>query len=216
MNDIHWKPQRIWLGQWDPSYDIDCLTSPESKPNCSPTPTVVVSEIASITVHPNYPSDLYHDVALIRLRKQVKYTNYIRPICLPFSDIINTPNLTDTVAEFVSWGSESRTAGIAASAKVKIPLRIWNTDVCRRRYRLMNRYINQKYELCAGGEQDMDTCNGDSGGALMYSRGSDNEKVYFIIGVMVGGTQPCGLQGWPSISIDVESHLQWILYQMTE
>ena len=38
--------------------------------------------------HPNYdPYTTNNDVALLRLPKPINYTDYIRPICLPSSDV---------------------------------------------------------------------------------------------------------------------------------
>uniref|UniRef100_A0A1I8P6J9 CLIP domain-containing serine protease n=1 Tax=Stomoxys calcitrans TaxID=35570 RepID=A0A1I8P6J9_STOCA len=215
MSDTYWKPHRIWLGHWEPNTDIQCLTQPhDNAADCAATKSAFVSEIDEIIIYPTFHKNIHHDVALIRMKQRVENTKAIRPICLPFGYDFNTADLTNTMAEFVSWSGSSKTEGLVNADKTKILLPIWETSECRKTYRLKNRDIHLQYEICAGGEQDVDTCNGDSGGGLVHSFERDSEKVHVVVGIMAAGTRECGLEGWPSISIHVQHHLQWILHEL--
>ncbi|XP_036152469.1 transmembrane protease serine 12 [Myotis myotis] len=44
-----------------------------------------IIKVKAIIVHPNFHLETYvNDIALFRLKKAVRYNNYIQPICLPF------------------------------------------------------------------------------------------------------------------------------------
>lgn len=173
-------------------------------------------EIENIIAHPDFPAIQYHDIALIQMKRTIAYTNYVRPICLPFGHTFDTTNLTQLMAKYVSWG-QTRNYDVLINRRIEIPLRIWNTEKCRARYKIMQRNIDLKHEICAGGAENVDTCKGDSGGALMLAQDNGFMKAqFFLVGVMVGGTQPCGVQGWPNISVNVKSHLEWILNYLVD
>lgn len=54
-----------------------------------------------IIVHPDYIStSKYNDIALIRLNKEVKFNDHIRPACLYNNGNINSRKVTAT-----GWGS---------------------------------------------------------------------------------------------------------------
>uniref|UniRef100_A0A1I8M2J3 CLIP domain-containing serine protease n=1 Tax=Musca domestica TaxID=7370 RepID=A0A1I8M2J3_MUSDO len=195
LTDAKWKARRVWLGHWD-----------------SNSPNAMEMEIEENIIHPKYGQNSYHDIALVRMKTAVEVSKFIRPICLPLDGHLNSVKLTDTLAEFASWGPEQKNFGIKTTSKFKMYLKVWDTRLCRKRYIMSRREINLDYELCAGGEEGVDTCRGDSGGALMHSmHKAYREKVYFVIGVMSFGIKQCGSKGWPSVSIEVQSHLPWIL-----
>ncbi|XP_061387225.1 spaetzle-processing enzyme-like [Musca vetustissima] len=203
-----WTAKRIWLGHSEQNNIIECSDQPAA--NC---PTTFHSlEIDKIFIHPKYPENLHHDIALIRLESYVEFSQFIRPICLPFDKHLKSEKLINTLAEFASWGADSQFEGIKSTTQFKMHLKIWDTKVCRQKYRTTFYDVNVDYDLCAGGVEGVDTCLGDSGGALMHSmHAGHREKKYFVIGVMSYGKKECGLKGWPSVSVDVQRHLPWIL-----
>ncbi|XP_061398401.1 spaetzle-processing enzyme-like [Musca vetustissima] len=187
-----WTAKRIWLGHSDQNNAIECLTQPGGN-----YPTTFQSlEIDKIFVHPKYPENLHHDIALIRLESYVEFSQFIRPICIPFDNHLKSEKLTNTLAEFGSWGVDSQFEGIKSTTQFKMHLKIWDTMVCRQKYRTTFYDVNVNYDLCAGGVEGVDTCLGDSGGALMHSmHAGHREKKYFVIGVMSYGKKECGLKG---------------------
>jgi hypothetical protein len=40
--------------------------------------------VANITIHPEYRApSFYHDLAILRLREPVKYSQFVKPVCIP-------------------------------------------------------------------------------------------------------------------------------------
>lgn len=62
----------------------------------------------------------------------------------------------------------------------------------------------QKY-ICAGGEEGIDTCRGDSGGPLTWIK----NKIE-LWGVTSAGNNHCGKKGSPGLYTKVIDYLDWI------
>lgn len=72
----------IRLGEWDTSTDHDCDDAYDNEIICSDGH--VDYGIEKTIIHPQYnPMSKQNDIALIRLSKDVKFTKFITPICLP-------------------------------------------------------------------------------------------------------------------------------------
>lgn len=75
--------KRIRLGEFNTETERDCMKFGRRKICADP---IVEVGFDKIIVHANYSENSpqrYHDIALIRLDRDVKCTKYIRPICLP-------------------------------------------------------------------------------------------------------------------------------------
>lgn len=78
----------VRLGEYNTDDDIDCIYSsisrqapPAAGDYCADAPINVPVE--SI-VTPDYdPQSFAHDIALVRLARDVQFTSFIKPICLP-------------------------------------------------------------------------------------------------------------------------------------
>jgi secreted trypsin-like serine protease len=67
----------------------------------------------------------------------------------------------------------------------------------------LNLWSNQ---MCAGGEGRKDSCNGDSGGPLMYYDG----KHYQATGIVSFGHDNCGTDKVPGVYTRVSAYNTWI------
>lgn len=75
----------VRLGEWDTKTVRDCDTSFANEVICNPEPPLNV-QISEKIPHENYvPKDRnhYNDIALLRLERPVRYSDFIQPICLP-------------------------------------------------------------------------------------------------------------------------------------
>lgn len=76
--------ESVRLGEWDTSNDNDCDSSFVDEVVCSTKPIDVLVE--SAIAHPEYDNESReNDIALIRLAKDVEFTKFVRPICLPLT-----------------------------------------------------------------------------------------------------------------------------------
>lgn len=79
-----WSLTGVRLGEWDTSTVEDCDDSFVNERVCS-QPAVDI-EIEEKIPHPEYDpqaANQHNDIALLRLSQNVRYTEYIKPICLP-------------------------------------------------------------------------------------------------------------------------------------
>ena len=67
--------------------------------------------------------------------------------------------------------------------------------------------LNTTVHICAGGEPGVDSCNGDSGGPLLYQ--SIAKTPWFQVGVTSFGTSKCGI-GKPGVYNRLSAFLPWI------
>lgn len=125
---------------------------------------------------------------------------FVRPICLPKSRA--TSLRTGDFAFVVGFGRTltSKTSSI----KQKLQLPIFDFAKCRDKFSTKGVEITE-YQLCAGGEYQRDSCDGDSGTGLMSFDGNN----WTLEGIVSFGYL-CGLEGWPGIYTKVSAYAEWI------
>lgn len=69
-------------------------------------------------------------------------------------------------------------------------------------------------QMCAGGVNAQDSCDGDSGGPLIY-KGEVNLRPRFVqYGIVSFGPRSCGVRGIPGVYTKVAYYVYWILNVM--
>ncbi|XP_046737891.1 uncharacterized protein LOC124406501 [Diprion similis] len=158
----------------------------------------VMRAVSAVIRHRNFDTNSYnHDVALLRLRRPVKFTKTVRPICLP--NLGSDP--AGKLGTVVGWGRTSEGGTLPGQAnEVQVP--ILSLNQCRQMKYRATRITNNM--LCAGrGSQD--SCQGDSGGPLLVPNGDK----YEIVGIVSWGVG-CGRPGYPGVYTRVARYLNWI------
>uniref|UniRef100_A0A1I8PC22 CLIP domain-containing serine protease n=1 Tax=Stomoxys calcitrans TaxID=35570 RepID=A0A1I8PC22_STOCA len=155
-------------------------------------------------VHENYKQQKtpLHDIALVRLESNVRYSKTIRPICLPSA--MAPYNLkADSKLTVVGWGAtETRSS---SPVKQKVSLALADQKFCRQQYGKFGLSIESTH-MCAGGTvANEDSCRGDSGAPLMSYR----DGVWILEGIVSFGRR-CGLEGWPGVYARVGVYTEWI------
>lgn len=205
-----WKLVSVRLGEYDLDSDKDCVSNGFGKEICTDTPIdVPVEEQIPHEMYNPYDPNQYHDIALLRLSRDVKFTNYIRPICLPLADNEKNQNYTGQKLTVAGWGKTETRSESNIILKLQVPVK--SHSECNSKYQEARVDLSSD-QLCAGGEKGKDSCRGDSGGPLMtISTDLEGESNWFAAGVVSFGPSPCGTEGWPGVYTRVANYIPWIL-----
>ncbi|CAG0905620.1 unnamed protein product [Darwinula stevensoni] len=138
---------------------------------------------ATAIMHPNYlhtSQIIQNDIALLKLQTPVNFAAYpnIRPICL--AGFYPSPYSVVTIA---GWGRPSRDSNDISYVLMETAVYVMSLQTCQSDW---GSYINNNY-VCVK-TAGRNTCQGDSGGSLMYrtSRG-----VYATVGITSFGRDNC-------------------------
>ncbi|KAH8311664.1 hypothetical protein KR044_007400, partial [Drosophila immigrans] len=199
----------VRLGEWDTSTAPDCETDLNKKQTCAVMhiDVIVEKKILHDLYIPN-AIDQMHDIALLRLKDLVHYTDFVKPICLPVGDDIRNNNFEEYSMDVAGWGATEDDK--PSNIKLKISVDVWNLKKCQDKYRIYQMHLNGS-QLCAGGMNNVDTCRGDSGGPLMVPTNVAQEQVFFVAGITSYGPIPCGLPGWPGVYTRVGHYVDWVI-----
>ncbi|KAI4807616.1 hypothetical protein KUCAC02_027414 [Chaenocephalus aceratus] len=170
-------------------------------------PNEVSSTIAEIVLHPAYDSDTSNnDIALLRLLSPVKFTDYIRPVCLAAGDSVFNSGTDSWVT---GWGA------VKEGESLPFPETLQEVEVPV----LGNRQCNclngvgtiTDNMICAGllaGGKD--SCQGDSGGPMVNQQGS----VWVQSGIVSFGFG-CARPKLPGVYSRVSNYQSWINSHIT-
>lgn len=205
------KLKSVRLGEWNIQTQDDCSDNGVCSDPIQDIP------IEQTMTHEGYhQSDVnsHHDIALIRLSRPVKYSYFIKPICLPIDEQLRV-DVVDLGKQFTVAGWGRTENGRWSDVKLKVDVNGVDLHRCRQVYGnqwtpQMQRQLIQD-QICAGGEQDRDSCGGDSGGPLMRDfRDTRGNQYVYLAGLVSYGPTQCGMRGWPGVYTRITSYLNWI------
>lgn len=155
------------MGEYDITTDKDCIQYEDAENlDCAPPP--VDYEINEIIPHPSYdpknPSK-HHDLALLRLKENVRYNDFTMPICLPTKEYNNglVPGYVQTVC---GWGktdyfrSKYGSKLVQSPIKLKVSLPYIDKVNCTKKYSDGGIKLSPS-QICAGGQKAKDSCSGN-------------------------------------------------------
>ncbi|XP_013168733.1 PREDICTED: serine protease easter-like [Papilio xuthus] len=205
-------PVNVRLGEYDTSNSgQDCVEVEGGGEDC--TDGALIVPIEKIIPHPEYnPTNALrrHDIALLRLGQLIPYGDFIRPICLPTSDVAVAPP-PELRLFAAGWGAVSNTQS-SSNIKLHVSVPFRSQEQCQTSYNHPRRRVALwQGQICAGGETGKDSCKGDSGGPLMY----ENGRLFEVVGIVSFGPTPCGLENIPGVYTKVYEYIPWIRSQIT-
>nr|AAB94558.1 hemocyte protease-2 [Manduca sexta] len=158
--------------------------------------------------HPQYRIDVYNDIAVIELEKEVTLDAFTVPACLHVGDPIDYSR-----AIAAGWGLLEDRGATPSDVMQKVIVKKIRKVTCQRDYPGDTSAVAAKYDsesqLCYGDRQEKkDTCHGDSGGPLQLKHKKIN-CMYLVIGVTSGG-KGCALRNRPGLYSKVSHYLDWI------
>ncbi|KAL1122457.1 hypothetical protein AAG570_002788 [Ranatra chinensis] len=138
------------LARWATLGDLDLASEDD---DAEPVTLEIVERIN----HPDYkPPKFYNDIALFKLESDVKFNNYVRPICLH-----RGPDVSGKLVA-TGWG-RTRWQGWPSDNLMKVTLDVMEFKKCNKTYQQLigpnlNKGLDDKNMLCAGGVGNKDTC----------------------------------------------------------
>ncbi|XP_036393692.1 transmembrane protease serine 5 [Megalops cyprinoides] len=147
-----------------------------------------------------------NDIALMKLKTPLNFTDTIRPVCLPQYDH-DLPG--GTQCWIAGWGYTQPDDVHIPDTLKEAPVPLISTKKCNSSC-MYNGEITPRM-LCAGyTEGKVDACQGDSGGPLVCQ----DEGIWRLVGVVSWGTG-CAEPNHPGVYTKVAEFLGWI-YEMIE
>lgn len=168
----------------------------------------------NVIVHPDYnnPNRFNNDIAIIKINKEVKETDFISPICLPFPSVF-TIDTVNREPEVAGWGAVDMYARRFSDVLQYVSVPFYGFSSCQDIYKRQKVQLVDS-QLCAGGKKGEDSCSGDSGSGLMMDV-EINERPYdprwIQVGIVSFGPRRCATKGVPGVYTNVSSYLPWIL-----
>ncbi|KAK4881496.1 hypothetical protein RN001_004815 [Aquatica leii] len=159
------------LGEWRISTNEDCIQDTASDKVCADK--VIDLKIVNEIPHPFYSiKSGNNDIALLTLETNLKFTDFVRPICLPPADLPEPE--PGSLLDISGWGFTEEGKPSDYKKKVKIPM--LSNARCKEVFTDYT-HINPN-QACAGGEDGKDACHGDAGGPLMtvFEKSDNNDE----------------------------------------
>lgn len=168
-------------------------------------------ESSMAVIHPDYMKgkgvSFDADIAIIVLTKQVKFNEFIRPICL-WTESSDVENIVGKVGTVIGWGSDEN-GQVLTNKPRKVLSPIVSDSICLRSSETF-RYITSNRTFCAGRQDGSGPCHGDSGSGLAIQ--INNIWVLHGIvsmGVLEPGVNKCNLKEFV-VFTDVAKYKHWI------
>lgn len=146
----------------------------------------------------------FADIALLELRHPVKFSDWVRPLCLIDNELVK---LYEKVIA-AGFGMENYITRERPDGLKELVLEIIPGSECKLRFPKSD--FSSKNYICAGGKKGEDTCNGDSGGPLMQVHNFDRGPRMYLVGIISFGSVKCGV-GVPGIFTSIHFHWDWIM-----
>ncbi|XP_070703470.1 serine protease 27-like [Pempheris klunzingeri] len=172
-------------------------------------PHEVSRMVSKVIIHPYYddiPSN--NDVALLKLSSPVRFTNYIRPVCMAHED---AEFESGTMSWVTGWGNIQTGVPLPFPEMLQeVSVPIINNSYCGHLY---SGYSNiTDVMICAGlDEGGKDSCQGDSGGPLVTKMGYR----WTLVGVVSFGVG-CAEPNFPGVYARVSEFQSFIHEQMED
>ncbi|XP_058790034.1 CLIP domain-containing serine protease HP8 [Phymastichus coffea] len=202
-----WRLNRIRLGEYNIETARDCIPDGDTGMFCADPPVVV--GIEQQIVHEDYNphnGDQRYDIALLRLSRDVSFTSFIKPICLP-----RTSKL-ESKFRVAGWGRTELRSQSEVKLQVTVPL--VQAFQCHQVYQPLGIFLGDG-QICAGNGDGRDSCTGDSGGPLMQQNRYPNGDIRWnAVGIVSFGPKNCGRNGIPGVYTKVYNYMPWILSKL--
>ncbi|KAH8377724.1 hypothetical protein KR093_006818, partial [Drosophila rubida] len=185
----------VRAGEWDTQSEQEALPYQEQ-------------DVLVKICHEQYNNaTLFNDIAVLNLRAPFELSQHIMPICLPRE--FEYPNVGRCFV--AGWGKENFGAAATRNILRKVDLPIVNNTLCQRqlrRTRLGRHFVLDQSFMCAGGEENVDSCKGD-GGSPLFCPLVDHPGQYYQLGIVAWGLN-CHTGKVPGVYANVLKQFNWL------
>jgi len=142
----------------------------EASRDDEPGEQVLVNAISDIYVHPNLSGDVFdgyrYDVALLKLKEPIVFTDHILPVCLPTKQDEGLPDPGNTVV-VTGWGLPWENSYKDRLQQISVP--VSDSKKCKDLYAKTHErwIIDETNMFCAGDGRGKNACQGGFGGPLV-------------------------------------------------
>lgn len=170
----------------------------------------------AIWVHPSYTSsnipnyvDIV-DLAIIETNIAFTFTQLISGIALPRASALTPPPNGYIVSGYGTTVSDNTGQSVLSSNLLHVSVPWVSYISCD----AAAPFTVPTGSVCAGGVQGKDSCQGDSGGALVANVGTVQSPSFVLVGIVSSGTSVqnplCAVASEYGIYVDVRKSLSWI------
>ncbi|PSN45975.1 Melanization protease 1 [Blattella germanica] len=204
----------VRLGEHDLLKNIDCMEDDNGVERCADPPQDF--DLDEVIPHPSYSAlTLQNDIGLIRIKGTANFgLENVKPICVPIGSD-QRRNLVGMKLIVSGWGTTEKGLGSNVLLKVAVPVvsqeqcaTVYNRSTYRRPITIT------QTQICAGGENAEDSCDGDSGGPLIYEGQIGGRPRFVQYGIVSFGPRSCGIKEFPAVYTKVAHYVDWILSNM--
>lgn len=193
------KPSQLTvrLGEWDTQSESEFMPHEDFT-------------VDSIIMHPEYrKNNLHNDIAILRVDKEVIFKGHIDTACLPRDE----DDFVGHDCVVTGWGTDAYKSGRYSNIMKEVIMPVISNEECQdklRKTRLGRYFKLHNGFMCAGGEENKDSCKGDGGGPLACYREQDYS--YTVAGLVSWGID-CGKADVPGVYINLKKYIDWIASQ---
>ncbi|CAJ0952615.1 unnamed protein product [Ranitomeya imitator] len=161
-----------------------------------------IHKVDKIIIHPKFVRLTYDfDIAVVKLKEAINFTDNIIPACLPDPDFAEEVLMNERQAMVSGFGRlHERGAQATKLQKLNVPY------VTRQTCKESSRFAITENMFCAGYDKDVkDACQGDSGGPHV----TPYKDTYFVTGIVSWG-EGCAQQGKYGVYTKVSRLNKWL------
>jgi len=119
-----------------------------------------IHRISKVVKHEKYfPPRIYHDIALITLKKKIKFNDEVSPICLPKRNMLGEDLFNNT--SHVSGFGDLSFGGEQAATLQEVDLKVLNNSYCNENYKNL---IQSKTKFLVGLKKSLICAGHEKGG----------------------------------------------------
>ncbi|RXG69246.1 Proclotting enzyme [Armadillidium vulgare] len=146
-----------------------------------------------------------NDLELLKLERDVEFSDFIKPACLPFD--LKRRNFVDEKMVIIGWGDIFHNSRRGNDVPLMAEISGVSKPDCRLAYQTEPQVPLDDTQLCADGGTK-DACQGDSGGPLLYQDLEEHDR-YFLVGIVSFGVE-CANEAFPGVYTFIPEFLTWI------